>query len=311
MLHEPGAPLVLEERRAPEPRGDEVLVRVRGAGVCHTDLHLLDDAERPRPLVLGHEIAGETDELGPVLVYASWGCGACRFCRGGDEQLCPRGETAGFGRDGGYAELVLVPARRFLFPLEGLDPVGAAPLADAGLTPYRAVRRIRERLRRGTTALVLGVGGLGQFAVQYLKLLTDARVVAVDVAERKRERALELGADEARPPGEVDVEADAVVDFVGSDESLALAATAVAQQGIVVQVGAAGGRLAFGLGAVPYEAHFTTSVMGSRDDLVAVLAHARRGEMDWSVETLPLERANESLERLRRGDVLGRLVLTP
>lgn len=252
VLREFHAPLVLEERPDPEPRGEEVLVCVRGAGVCHTDLHLIEDeeADRPLPLVLGHEIAGEAEGIGEVLVYPAWGCGNCRFCRISEEQLCLDGDPAGFSRDGGYAELVLVPARRYLLPLEGLDPVRAAPLADAGVTPYR-VRRIREWLRDRATAVVLGVGGLGQFAVQYVKLLTDARVVAVDIAERKRDRALELGADEARAPEEVDEPARAVLDFVGSDESLALAARVVEQTGIVVQIGAAGDRLPFGLGVWP------------------------------------------------------------
>ena len=305
------APLVLEDRPEPQPRGDEVVVRVRGAGVCHSDLHLLEDEERPRPLVLGHEIAGEAEGMGPVLVYPSWGCGSCRLCRGGEEQLCPRVETAGFATDGGYAEAVLVPSRRYLFPLDGLDPVRAAPLADAGITPYRAVRRLRERLREDARVVVLGAGGLGQFAVQYLKLLTDARVVAVDVDERKRRRALELGADEAVAPQEVAERAVAAIDFVGSDETLALAARIVATKGVVLHVGAAGGRLDYGFGALPDEAQIGTSILGSLDDLRAVLDHARRGEIEWHVEALPLERANDAVERLRRGDVLQRLVLTP
>src|SRR5262249_31963335 len=154
-----GEPLVLEERAEPEPRGEEVLVRVRAAGVCHSDVHIADGAAQvPLPLVPGHEVAGVVDGLGPVLVYAAWGCGSCASCRAGDEQLCPLAAEAGWVCDGGYAEALLVPAARYLLPLDGLDPVRAAPLADAGLTPYRAVRRVRALLRRGDTALVLGAG---------------------------------------------------------------------------------------------------------------------------------------------------------
>jgi len=290
-------------------------VRVRGAGVCHTDLHMIDGLwpELPLPRVLGHEIAGEADGIGPVLVYPCWGCGACELCRRGEEQLCPNAAEAGWVRDGGYAELVLVPSRRYLLPLRGLDPVRAAPLADAGVTPYRAVRRVRGWLRRGGTALVIGAGGLGQFAVQYLKLLTTARVVAVDLDERKRAAARELGADEAVSPEQVGElgRAGVVLDVVGSNETLALSAATVEPTGIVVQIGEAGGRVSFGHATVPAEAHFTTASWASIDDLKAVLEHANRGEVTWRVETLPLARINEGLDRVRRGDVVGRLVITP
>jgi propanol-preferring alcohol dehydrogenase len=312
VLREFAALLVLEQRPDPDPREEEVVVEVRSAGVCHTDLHLLDgQTDLEPPLILGHEIAGVAAGLGPVLVYAAWGCGGCRFCAQGEEQLCSELVLPGFERDGGYAERVLVPSERYLLPLEGLDPVGAAPLADAGLTSYRAARRVAADLGGGATALVVGAGGLGQFALQYLKLLTDARVVAVDPSHEKRELALELGADEAAAPDEVDVPARAVLDFVGSDSTLALAARLVEPGGIVVQIGAARGQLAFGLGDVPWEARFTTSIMGSLADQDAVLGYARRGEVRWHVEPLPLEAANDALDRLRRGNVRGRLVLVP
>src|SRR5207237_5276163 len=115
----------------------------------------------------------------------------------GEEQLCSSAHEAGWVEDGGYAELVRVPSRRYLFPLAGIDPVQAAPLADAGITSYRAVRRVANFLSDRARAIVIGCGGLGQFAIQYLKLLTDARVIAVDSVAAKQRRALELGADEA------------------------------------------------------------------------------------------------------------------
>ncbi|MDR7403610.1 MAG: alcohol dehydrogenase catalytic domain-containing protein, partial [Armatimonadota bacterium] len=137
VLYRFGRPLRLEDRPRPRTRGEQVLVRVRGAGVCHSDVHMADGefAGVRLPLVPGHEVAGDVPGMGPVLVYASWGCGRCQWCRQGDEQLCPDGLDAGWTADGGYAEWMVVPSRRYLIPLGDLDPVRAAPLADAGVTP--------------------------------------------------------------------------------------------------------------------------------------------------------------------------------
>jgi propanol-preferring alcohol dehydrogenase len=314
VLHRFGSPLAIEELRTPEPKGDEILVRVKGVGVCHSDLHISDGRypNLPLPLVLGHEIGGEAEGIGEVLVYASWGCKSCALCSEGDEQLCVKAVEAGWVRDGGYADYVIVPSRRYLLPLDGLDPIRCAPLSDAGVTPYRVVRRVSGwLLKDGSTAVVLGVGALGQFAIQYLKLLTGAHVVAVDLNEGKLRRALELGADEAVLPENMTGSARAVLDFVGSDETLALAVRILERGGILAQVGEAGGKMPFGMGFVPHESFFTTSIWGSMQDLSAVLGYARGDKLDWQVETLPLEAVNEALTRLRKGDVLGRLVLTP
>ena len=315
VLRRVGVPLRLEDRPLPQPRGEEVLVRVRGAGVCHSDLHMIDGRipGLPLPRVLGHEIAGVAEGLGAVLVYASWGDGTCRWCRRGEEQLCARAAEPGWVRDGGYAEAVVVPSKRYLLPLGDLDPVRAAPLADAGVTAYRAVRRLQPWLAGGGTAVVLGAGGLGQFAIQLLGHAGDARVVAVDPDQAKRDQARRLGADQTAAAGG-DLEpgaAVAVLDLVGSDATMAEAARLVRPTGVVMVVGEAGGRLPFGFGAVPNEAHLTTSLWGSYRDLVAVVELARAGTLRWEVEALPLHRVNEALERLRRGRVRGRLVLTP
>lgn len=312
VLREFGQPLMLEERPEPVRRAGELLVRVKGAGVCGSDLHIASGRVPVRlPLVLGHEIAGTCQELGDVLVYAAWGCGDCRFCLAGEEQLCPEAAEAGWARDGGFADALLVPARRHLFPLDGLDPVRAAPLADAGLTPYRAVRRVAALLTGDAVAVVIGAGGLGQFAIQYLRLLTGAHVVAVDTDERKRARALELGADEALPSEALERPARVILDFVGSDDTLALAGRKIETGGTIMLVGEAGGHLSYDFRALPFEATLTTSVWGSRDDLRAVIELAHRGELSWDVETLSLESANDALDRLRQGTVAGRLVLIP
>ncbi len=310
-----GAPLVVEDRAEPVPRPGGVVVRVLGTGVCHTDLHVIEGAfEGTRlPLVLGHEIAGSVEGIGDVLVHGAWGCGDCSYCARGEEQLCARCVSPGFEADGGFAGSVAVPSEKYLVPLDGLDPTIAAPLADAGLTPYRAVRRVRGWIADEESArvIVIGAGGLGQFTIQYLKLLTTARVIAVDVDESKRTRAVDLGADQALTPDEDAAPADVVLDLVGTEETLAMASRIVQPGGIVMLVGEAGGSLGFGMRTFPWEAHLTTSIWGSRSDLDAVLELARTGSITWDVEALPLSRVNEALQRLRDGRVTGRLVLVP
>lgn len=312
VLYSPGQPLVFEERNDLRPVGSQRVVRVAGAGVCHSDLYMIDGAiGGPLPRVLGHEIAGHVEGAGDVLVYPCWSDGTCGYCRRGLEQLCPAAAEPGWAVDGGFADQLLVPHPRFLLPLGGLDPVRAAPLADAGVTPYRAVRRALPWLTAGATALVIGAGGLGQFAIQYLRLLSAATVVAVDPSEAKRRRAIDLGAHHAVAAADGLPTAEAVFDLVGSDATLDQAVEHVLPTGVVMVVGEAGGRIPFGFSLVPYEAHLTSSVWGSYQDLQAVLGIAQRGELTWDVEPVPLARANDALSRLRNGEVTGRFVLTP
>jgi len=328
-LDAPGAPLRVLEVPTPEPSGTEVRISVAGCGVCHTDLHIVDDSQ-PRvefPLILGHEVAGWIDASGPeadvnlgdaVLVYGGWGCGACRACGSGNEQRCPNGQSPGFQADGGYAEHMLVPHARHLVPLGSLDPVEAAPLADAGLTPYRSVRRAEPWLRAGARVLVIGCGGLGQFALQYLRLLPAAgRDLVVAVAERsaaRLDRATELGADIAllEPDGAALGEsADVVLDFVGSHETLGLAGDVVAPDGVVMLVGEGAGQLPFGFERPAVEAWLTTTAWGSIDELREVVRLANDRRVTWEVETIELADAQSAHERLRSGSALGRIVLVP
>jgi alcohol dehydrogenase, propanol-preferring len=206
---------------------------------------------------------------------------------------------------------VLVPSRRFLYPIGDLDPVQAAPLGCGGLTPYRAVKHARPWLGPGSRALVLGAGGLGQFGIQYLRLLTDATVHVGDPSAQKRERALELGAEEAGAPEELEGPYEAVLDFVGSNESLAEAARLVDRQGVAVVIGLFGGRVPFGLGAVPHEAHFLSSIWGSRDELAELIDLAQRERFEYTIETMPLDQAEVAHELVRRGEARGRIVLVP
>ena len=167
------------------------------------------------PFTLGHENAGWVHALGagvtglevgePVAVYGAWGCGHCIRCRQGMENYCVNAATAGasggLGRDGGMASYLLVPAARLVVPLGDLDPVAAAPLTDAGLTPYHAIRRSLPKLVPGSTAVAIGVGGLGHMGVQLLAAMTAATVIAVDQRPEALELARAGGADVTRDIG--------------------------------------------------------------------------------------------------------------
>lgn len=301
----------------PEPTGiGGEIIDVTACGVCHSDLHVVDgDFGSALPMVLGHEVTGTHPEMGPVMLYAPWGCRSCRQCDDGLEMMCADATEAGLFVDGGYAERMWVKDRRYLAPLGDLDPIASAPLACGGLTAFRAVKHGVETLRDragGGRALVIGAGGLGQYALRYLRLLTDAHVVALDTSAHKREIALDIGAHEAiGPDDETDV-CDVVLDFIGVDATLGGAATRVARRGMVVVVGLGGGRLPFGFGAVPHEARLMSSVWGSRDELDELLAFvAREPSIIQPVEAMPLTDAQLAHDRLRTGDVRGRLVLTP
>lgn len=333
-LHHGERRLSLEDVPVPEPVGDQVLVRVAGAGVCHSDLHVLDGllAEFLRlPVTMGHEIAGWIEAPGPdvgdlrvgqpVAVMVGWGCGSCRWCVAGYEQLCPSGQEAGSTVDGGFAEFVLVPHRRHVVELGSLDPVHATPLGCAALSAHAAVKRVRPFLSGASTVVVIGVGGLGQYAVQLARTLTGARVVAVDVRPDRLVMARELGADHAvaagaEAAGEIVAltggrGADAVIDLVGSDESLGLAGRTVGRRGIVALLGLAGGSLPFGFYALAPEASLTTVHAGTLADLHEVVALAQAGRITGRVRTYPLEAVNDALDDLRAGRIEGRAAIVP
>ena len=332
-----GQEFVIDEISDPEPGPGQVVVRIGGSGACHSDLHLRGGELAalpfpPFPWTLGHENAGWVAGLGPgtegfeggepVVVFGGWGCGRCRVCLGGEEQLCDVMRWGGIGRPGGYAQYLLVPSTRHLVRLGSLDPVEAAPLTDAGLTPYRAVKKVLGRLVPGSTVVSIGVGGLGHFALQLLEVLSPARVVAVDTSETKRRLAADLGADLVLDPASTDAVdeiraftggegADAVLDFVGSDATLQTALGAVGRTGLVVLAGLAGGAAPFGFFSQATEAQLTTTYWGSRNELAELVALAEQGRVRSRIERYPLAEINTVFERLEAGLVDGRAVLVP
>jgi alcohol dehydrogenase, propanol-preferring len=330
------ADLELAELPTPQPQGGEVLIRVKAAGVCHSDLHLIegDPPVLPRfPWTLGHEVAGEVAVLGPaasgvmvgdlVGVFGGQGCGSCANCISGLEQLCSTGAWTGIGvgRPGGYAEYMIAPAVRHLTPLNGVEPAVAAALTDAGLTPYRAVRKALPFLPAAGTAVVIGLGALGQYAVQYLRMFSPSRIVGFDPVAAKRDAAAQLGADVALDPGDdlsdlpeqqrLSGAAAAVLDFVGSDSTLDLATRCVGPRGIVVIVGLGGGSVPIGFLTMQPEMTVTNTYWGSPAELVEVLDLARTGHLRSNITTYSLAEAQQAVTDLGRGEVPGRAVLVP
>jgi alcohol dehydrogenase, propanol-preferring len=334
----------LEEVLRPTAGPGQVVLQVGGAGACHSDLHLMHDFEPGvlpwgPPFTLGHENAGWVHDLGlgvtglepgqPVAVVGAWGCGRCAHCRAGVETYCENpvaapvpGGGGGLGLDGGMAEYMLVPDARFLVPLpDGLSPVSAAPLTDAALTPYHAIRRSLAKLVPGSTAVVIGVGGLGHLAVQILSAVTACRIVAVDSKEEARQLAKSGGADVALAPGPETVEqiraatdgrgADVVIDMVGSDSTLTMAGRCARQLGDLTIVGLGGGTLPVSFFGVPYECSVQTTYWGNRSELVEVLDLAVRGAIAADLTTFPLKEALSAYAALAAGELTGRAVIVP
>ncbi len=328
----------LVEKPVPEAGPGQVLLKIAGSGVCHSDLHVMEWPEGVNdwdlPFTFGHENTGWVEAVGhgvgglevgeAVAVYGAWGCGRCANCRTGKENYClapGRALGGGLGADGGMAEYMLVPAARWLLPLGDLDPREAAPLTDAALTPYHAIRRSLLLLTPGSSAVVIGAGGLGQMAIQILKALSPARVVAVDTDPAKLGLARQNGADDTVLSSDSAATtireitrgrgARLVLDLVGSDASMALAAKVAAVQGHLTVVGLAMGTLAFDFRAVPWECSIAATYWGTLPELAEVISLAQTGKIRSRVEYFPLERAREAYARMRAGTLDGRAVITP
>jgi propanol-preferring alcohol dehydrogenase len=336
-------PPELREVEVPDPGPGEVLIKVAGAGACHSDLHLLEWPPGmfpwKMPFTLGHENAGWVEKLGagvsgfakgdPVAVYGPWGCGHCYWCVQGYETYCENAATTnagamggGLGLDGGMAEYMLVKQARSLVPLATLDPREAAPYTDAALTPYHAIKRSLHKLTPRSTVVVIAVGGLGHMAVQILKNMCSAQIIAVDVAQEKLDLAKEAGADHGVLSTDPDAVAkirelthgrgaEVVLDFVGLDASIALGSKLCAQMGDFTVVGIGMGNLTWNFMALPYEVNLTSPYWGTRSELIEVLALAESGKLKGHITYYPIEKAAEIYEMLHAGKIVGRAVITP
>ncbi len=334
ILHEFKKPLSIEEVERPHPGSDEVLIRVEACGACHSDLHVADgdwvqlSSIVKRPLILGHEIAGHVVEKGEAVrnleigdrvgvPWIHWSCGECEFCREGNENLCVRQKITGVMVDGGYAEFVKAPATHALKIPDNLSALEAAPLFCAGVTVYRALKH--SGIAAGQRLAVFGIGGLGHLAVQFGRAL-GAEVIAVDISEEKLELARSLGATSTINAATTDVakqlrrKGGAHVALVTSAATAAYdtAFSCLRPTGTLLVVGLPAGNICFPpILMAGGEIRIQASAVGTRQDLREVLAMASAGKVRCQVVARPLAEVNEALDQLRRGQVFGRIVLTP
>lgn len=320
------APLTLDDLPTPRAAGPfDVVVKIAAAGVCRTDLHVVTgEMAAPLPLIPGHENAGWVHEIGsqvtsvavgdPVICYPFVSTGLSARERPGLGNDVTDRATPGITIDGGYAEYLLSSERSMLKVDRTADLALLAPLTDAGITAYRACRRAAGVLRPGDIAVVIGIGGLGHLAVQILRTLTPATIVAVDTNPAARQLAIEYGADSA--VGSDDLEslhgsARAVLDFVGGDATNRLGIQALGFGGTYFAIGV-GGHVSMPLSEiVEGEKHLQGIFVGSYSDLLEVTELALSGKVTPRVVRYPLEAANTALHDLADGAFLGRAVLEP
>ena len=334
ILHDFKKPLSIEEIERPCPEANEVLIQVEACGACHSDVHVADGDWTQlagivkKPLILGHEIAGHVVEKGGAVEdlqigdrvgvpWIHWSCGECEFCREGNENLCSRQKITGVTVDGGYAEFVKAPATHALKIPDGISALEAAPLFCAGLTVYRALKS--ANIVTGQRLAVFGVGGLGHLAVQFGGAL-GAEVIAIDISEEKLELARSLGAADTLNAATTDV-VKQLRRKGGAHVSLVTSAAKAAYDTAFSGLRPTGTLLVVGLPAegicfppilmAAREVRILASTVGTRQDLREVLSMAAARKVRCQVVARPLAEANEVLDQLRKGQVSGRIVLTP
>jgi len=338
-----GKPLEKMERETPKPAGTEVLVRLKFCGVCHSDVHIRDGyfdlgggkrlpmSERGMslPATLGHEPLGTVVAAGPEaenvaigcdrLVYPWTGCGDCVRCRESLDNYCMAPRMIGIQRRGGYADHLIVPHPRYLIDASGIAPVWAATLSCSGLSTYSAVSKLSP-VPRDEWIAVMGAGGLGLSAISVLRALGHERIVAVDVDSTKLVEAEKGGAAVTLNGRDTDASSKlketsggalyGAVDFVGSADTAQLALGALRKGGKLILVGLFGGQIPLSVGSTILRAlTIQGSHVGSIAELKAVVALAREGKLKpIPIETCPLSEVSRTLDELKAGTIIGRVV---
>jgi alcohol dehydrogenase, propanol-preferring len=345
------APLKEMDEPTPQPEGTQVLIKVKAAGVCHSDLHIweggydlghgrkplsLKDRGVTLPRTMGHETVGEILAFGPeakahtgglkvgdvVLVYPWLGCGKCKTCVGGDENMCVvKPNALGVFCDGGYADHMIVPNSKYLLNLDGLDPITAAPYACSGVTTYSALKKVEHAF--DTPIVIFGAGGLGLMALSLLKAMGGKGAIVVDIDPKKREAAAQAGALAVIDGGDADaleqlVKAagepiQAVIDLVGNAKTTQLGFDCLTKGGKLVLVGLFGGGAPWALPLIAMKAvTIQGSYVGNLRETAELLALVRAKKIPpIPVIPMPLARANEALMELQKGRLVGRAILTP
>jgi propanol-preferring alcohol dehydrogenase len=346
-IHEYQKPLVVENVSRPHKiSGEAVLIKVGASGLCHSDLHLINGEWKDAipidlPKTPGHENAGIIEEIGDrvpdglfkkgelVAVFGGWGCGICTFCKRGDEQLCVSPCWPGLSQnDGGYSEYMVVPSYRFLVKIPNKGSLNAeelAPLTDAGLTPYRAIKKVRHLLGPGSSIAVFGIGGLGSYGVQYARLLAPhSKVIAIDRSTKKLALAENFGADHtvnlttSRNPRDEILEitngngVDVVLDTVGADNTIADSVRILAKGGVLVVVGLFGNQIKVPLlPAIVNEYQVLASLWGNYNELREVIELAGQRKIKHAYQSFPLSEINRAIDLLKKGQIMGRAVIVP
>jgi alcohol dehydrogenase, propanol-preferring len=339
--------LEIQQLDTPKPKGSQVLVKVQSSGVCHSDIHLWEgyyegasgqqlkttDRGVNYPLTPGHEVAGIVDSLGEqaegfnnndkVLVYPWIGEGLCPACRIGEENLCDKPRSLGVYMDGGYAEYVLVPSYKYLVKIsDGMDTDASATLSCSALTAYGAVKN--ANLKPDDNVVIVGAGGLGLMAIQLAKAVTGARIIAMDLDDKKLEYAKKEGADttvnsKKEDPVKAIMEltdkmgTDAVIDFVNASKTVETDMQFLRRRARVVLVGLFGGELKLSLVTMPTRAYkLIGSYTGTLSDMIELISLASRGVIKPVVSNrFKLDQATDALTMLREGKILGRGVINP
>lgn len=336
-LHRYGQNPTLDEVAEPTVTGPwDVLVDVGAAGLCRTDLHIIegqwDPIQHPSlPYILGHENAGWVREVGSavhnvkpgdaVIMHPLTSCGLCAACRVGQDSHCENATFPGVNVNGGMAQQLLTNARAVVRLDDGLDPKDVAALADAGLTAYHAVRKAADVLFPGTHAVVIGAGGLGHIGIQTLAAITSAEITVVDRSEQALELATQLGAhhtvlsvDDDRVVDQVlDITGGAhvVFDFVGEHGAEVLATRLLRNRGSHYVIGYGGAVKIPTIEIISREINVIGNLVGTYNDLVELMTLTAQGRVKLHTAVYPLDAALDAIHDLEAGRLVGRGILVP